>query len=394
MKKKTPEINIRVLLTTVFCLFALTVTAGASRFESRVYLDGVFDNYSYGSSYPLTFYDRTLIYTRVQPEFGFRVYGNHKIRSMIMCDLEPKDGFFIAINHGLYYHYDTKPLQLRLGSFPRKTLDIPVWFFSKESRPFIGGAAVEVNHQDFTAGAWLYNKPPLTNYIEKQFSFGAKLGYNPSSIFFARSDFVMTHYYAYSWRPFFPHHSYVEDNGGVSSELGAAWGKTAFSDTLRVSAGAIMSLYRYEYRYKGSDIVWYPPDGGKNVWYTPGGGFVNVFAAKQILGMRGFMYVGEPQRMWYGSDQWARHWMARQWRYNPALYIQTYGRLDLLARLTIKENIRVEYTQAFHLLYNTRKDPDLDVRKGVTPLGHSQHFTLNAEFGGSSNKEKNKKNRR
>jgi hypothetical protein len=392
MKKGYTEINPKALASAIFlCLLALTVSA--SRFESRLYVDGIFDNHAYGSGYPVTFEDRTHLYARVHPEFGFRIAGSHKIRSVIICDLEPQGGLHIYTTYGFYYHYDTERLRLRLGSFPRKVLDIPVWFFSKDSRLVIlgGGAAIEINHQDFTAGAWVDNKPRHDNvnrpwhnsYVKKQFSFGAKLGYNPSSIFFTRGDFIMTHHYSYPWFRNFPHHSYVEDNGGVSFEAGAAWEKTAFSDTLRVSAGAIMGLYRYEYRYEGADIFWYPPDGGNNIWRTPGGGFVNAFAAKGILGMRSFLYIGEPQRMWYGNDQWAWHWNARQWRYNPATYIQTYSRLDWLARLHLKENVRAEFTTAFHLLHNTRKDPDLRTYKGTTTLGQSQHFLLRAEFGGS-----------
>jgi len=350
------------------------------RFETRVYLEGVFDNYAYGKNYPVTFNDRTLLYTRVQPEFGFRIAGSHKIRGVIICDFELDEGLFITANLRFHYHYDAERLQLRLGSFPRaRTLDIPVWFFNRESQPFVHrGAAIEVNYRDITAGAWL-DRSWLTDYVKKQFSFGAKLGYNPSGIFFARGDFMMMRYSATRLSVPDPI-AHVVDNGGVSFEAGTAWGKTAFLDTLKVSAGAIIGLDRYRYQ---ADNFWFTP--ARNISHTPAGGFINAFAAARILGMRSFLYIGESMRMWYGRDQWGRYWI-----YSPATYsyIETYGRLDLVARFTIKEKYRVEFTQAFHLLHNGGDDPSIEAIKGTAPVGYSQHFLLQAEFGGSPNKEK------
>jgi hypothetical protein len=167
----------------------------------------------------------------------------------------------------------------------------------------------------------------------------------------------MMYHYAHTLIPY--QNSHVWDNGGMSAEAGAAWGQTAFFDTLTVSAGAIIALDRSR------------EDG---IWHTPAGGFVSGFAAARMLAARGFVYTGKPLRMAWGRDQWA--WRRENLWNGPTAYsfMETSARLDLIARFAVKENIRAELTQAFHL-YGSEEH-------GVSPLGYSQHFVLQAEFGG------------
>jgi hypothetical protein len=221
--------------------------------------------------------------------------------------------------------------------------------------------------------------------------FGAQLRYR-QGIFFARGDFMMLNYWHSSSRFPYPPESedpeeeqrrrryhYTQNNGGISVEAGAAWGLVGFLDSLTVSAGAIMALDRED----GSDrFLSTTPTQSGGVWYAPAGGFINAYAARWIFGARGFLYVGEPLRMLYGNDQWAR-----DYRFgtdgSPVSYSHTevYGRLDLMAQFTVKDRIHLEFAQAFHIHHN-HDDPWLWSR-GTSPIGYSQHFLLRADFGGS-----------
>ncbi|MCL2690339.1 MAG: hypothetical protein FWE57_10915 [Chitinispirillia bacterium] len=401
LKSRYIKINAKTFAAAILlCLFVLN-NGSVSAFEYRLTLDGVLDNYQYrvfeDDGFPKTFRDRTNFFTRVQPEVGVPIEGSHKIRS----------GFTYLQDFGaeaksenlhllLYYHYDDERLQFRFGSFPRAdALDIPEWFFSREFayyRPFVHGAAGEIRiDENITFSAWadwlirpstiVYNGVDshygdITTIDRHQTIFGARLGLS-RGIFFARCDFMMRHYHdTYFWNYNFDG-EFIRNNAGISAEMGAAWGQTALSDTLMVSGGPIMGLERV---IRGSHI-WQKGD----VLYTPAGGFVSAFAASRILGMRGFMYTGEPLRMPHGRDQWAWRWQFNEdgGRYRDS-WLETYGRLDLMARLVKKENIRAEFTQAFHLHY-THNNPVKELN-GISPLGFSQHFLLHAEFGGSSKK--------
>jgi hypothetical protein len=358
---KTPIFRRAALLAAIVAVNAL---AGI---EYRVTLDGVLDNFEYGRSYPIRFYDRTTFFVRAQPEVGFVVDDNHKIRGGFSY-LQEFGGPALSedLHLLLYYHYDDERLQFRFGSFPRAgALDVPEWLFGKSFayyRPFVHGAAVETGSGDIVAGAWVDWTGRRTLYVNEAFLFGTKLAYSRGN-FFARHDFLMYHY-AHTLVPY--RDTYVWDNGGMSAEVGATWGETAFFDTLAVSAGAIIGLDR---------------DRGDNIWHTPAVGFVSAFAAARMLAVRGFISVGEPLRMAWGEDLWSRY-MNVDGHY---AFTETYARLDLITRFAMRENIRAELAIAFHYI-------NRDINHQPANLaGFSQHFALHAEFGGSTKKEEEKK---
>jgi len=350
------------LKAAFLCLLAFA--AGAYAFDYRVSLDGVMDNYEYGRYYPARFGDRTLFFIRPLAEAGFSVDGSHKIRGGLTYLQEFGAPALSENLHPLiYYHYDDERLQFRFGSFPRAgAVNAPEWFLGREFtafRPFVQGAAVEAKNRGITAGAWVDWLGRQDIGVNEEFLFGARVGYG-QGIFFAHCDFMLLH----DALPSDPEpNTHVWDNGGISVSGGAARGPTAFLDTLAAEAGVIIALDRYR---------------GDNVWHTPAGGFLTAFAGARMIGVRGFLYVGEPLQMAFGSDQWARYPKTeRRDSINTSSPIEAYGRLDLTARFAVKENIRAELSQSFHI--NSSNNDN----SGRSPVGYSQHFTLHAEFGGT-----------
>ncbi|MCL2219128.1 MAG: hypothetical protein FWC23_04290 [Chitinispirillia bacterium] len=363
MAAAAPAIEYRVLLNGV--LDNYEYGPGFPVLFSDVSLNGVQDDYEYSQGLPAWFHDRTVFFVRVQPELGLEVEGSHKIFGGFSYLQEfGAEALSENLHLLLYYHYDDERLQFRFGAFPRAgATDVPEWLFGREAayyRPFVHGAAVEVQDGTASAGAWVDWTGRRAVNVNESFLFGTKLGYGREP-FFARHDFMMYHY-AHKLLP--DSGANVQDHGGMSAEAGAAWGQTASFDTLTASAGVIIALER---------------DRGGGVWHTPAGGFVRGFAAARMLAVRGFIYAGEPLRMLWGSD-FAGRWRVPNDNY---AFTQTYGRLDLIGRFAVKENVRAELALAFHTHY---------ISNGYwSPVGYSQHFLLHAEFGGPKKEEKKKK---
>ncbi|MCL2182967.1 MAG: hypothetical protein FWB85_05805 [Chitinispirillia bacterium] len=369
----TPIAGRRAPIALFLCL---AIAAAAPAAEYRVSLDGVLDNREYGGIMPGE--SGTFFFTRTEAEAGLAVEGCHKIRAglLYMQEFGAPASFenarilpFTPASADnpqalLYYHYDDSSLQFRFGSFPRAAaLSLPEWLFGGEIsyyRPFIHGAAVEANQWGVTASAWADWTGRQDVGIRESFLFGYGIGYKRGPLF-ARHDFMMYHL-APSLSVFYPpediprdyvYYSGVYDYGGLSAEAGAAFGATSKFDSLSVSAGAVASLVRDR--------------AGDGIWYTPTGGFISGFAASGFLAVRGLAYFGEAQTQFWGSEFWRTGWLI-----SPDA--GAYARLDLIARLTIKENVRAELFQSFHTVGENYPNR--------WPIGYSQHFILHAEFKG------------
>jgi len=331
---------------TIFCLLAFAVPAFS--IDYRVSLDGILDNTEYGAPPPSPLADRTFFLARTEGEVGVRLDGDHAVRGGLSFTQEfgapeASDNLHLL----LYYHYEDKKTRFRFGAFPRAGApETPEWFFGGEAaygRPFVHGAAVEIERWDVTAGAWVDWTGRRSKTVNEAFLFGYGLKYARSQ-FFARHDFIMYHL-AHTDPP--APDSHVRDNGGASAEVGAAFGRAAYFDTLSISIGAIGSLDR---------------DRGDGLWNMPVGGFVSGFAGSGFLALRGLYYAGEAQRLMWGGDF-----------YNFS-DIGSFGRLDLIARFDKKENVRAELFQSFHF-YDGK-------------VGYSQHFLLHAELSSKTKKKK------
>jgi hypothetical protein len=340
-------------IATALLLCLTAPVTPAAPLDYRAAFDGVLDNREYGAvGHPLN--DETFFFARGEAEIGFAADAENKIRAGLMPTLRfgaPDSA--IRANALLYFQHEGGKTRFRFGAFPRAgALDLPRWLFGDESayaRPYAHGAAVEAgSFWGVTAGAWVDWTGLRDTTVNEAFLFGYGLSCARGA-FFARHDFMMYHF-AMPLNP--APGAAVKDNGGVSAEAGAAWGKTAkYIDTLAASAGAIVSLDR---------------DRADMLWHTPAGGFVCVFAGYGMLALRGFYYAGQAQRLAWGADFF---------NYSG---IKSFGRGDALARFFNKNrggretpgksgtNLSAELTASFYFLDGK--------------IGTSQHFVLRAEI--------------
>ncbi|MDR3012827.1 MAG: hypothetical protein LBU70_06420 [Chitinispirillales bacterium] len=333
----------RILLFSLLMMAGRTLvwsddTLLTSPLEYRVSFDGVLDNREYHR--PLT--DQTLFFMRGEMELGYALDERHKMRGGVSYTQEfgapeTADNLYAL----LYYHYDNegRGAQFHFGAFPRAgALELPKWFFGDEAayyRPFVHGAAVEINTHGVTLGAWVDWTGRQTEIVNESFLFGYGAKYR-HGWFFAEHDFMMYHF-AHT-DPYTPG-EHVQDNGGASAEIGVILGGYKYVDTLWLAVGGMVSLDR---------------DRGDNVWYTPAGGFVRGEANKAFFLLRFFYYTGEPQRFIWGDDFFAFSELG------------TLLRLDAGIRFNDKRHFSMELSQSFHF-YNNR-------------IGYSQHFLLKAEL--------------
>jgi len=336
--------TLKILFLTVSVIHVIN----AASIEYRVSFDGTLDNREYGVE-PLS--DETFFLARGAAEVGFAVDGENRIRAGVMPTVwfGTPDTARMPVNLLMYFQHKSDRTRFRFGAFPRGGAleSIPVWFFGDESayrRPYVHGAAVDVGvFRGLTAGAWVDWTGLRDINVNEAFLFGYGLSYVHGA-FFAKHDFMMRHF-ALPLNPA-PGET-VKDNGGVSAETGAAWGKIAkYIDTLSASVGAIASLDR---------------DRGDMVWRTPAGGFVSGFAGYGMAALRVFCYAGQAQRTAWGESFY---------RYSG---LESLGRGDVILRFfnknreTSGKDLSAELTASFYLIDGK--------------FGSSQHFVLHADYG-------------
>ncbi len=361
---------------TALCL--TTTVSQASPIDYRVSFDGILDNREYGAPPNRPLNDETFFFARGTAEVGLAVDDENRIRAGFIPTVRfgTPDTARIPINALLYFQHESRHARFRFGAFPRRfgvsrpkadsvsirndafpqigALDrLPAWFFGDEAayrRPYVHGAAVDVGSDwGLTAGTWVDWTGLRDTAVNEAFLFGYGVSYERGP-FFARHDFMMYHFA----RPLDPTYGEaVKDNGGISAEVGAAWGhfdklndRFRYIDTIAVSAGVIASLDR---------------DRADMVWHTPAGGFISGMVGYKMLAIRGFYYAGQPQRMAWGGCF-----------YNYS-GIESFGRGDVILRFFNKDrmlkntNLSAELTASFHFFDGK--------------IGSSQHFILHADYG-------------
>ena len=345
-----------ILKSSLLLCLAISVIQAAS-IDYRVSFDGVLDNREYGARpvYPLN--DETFFFARGAFEIGAAINDENLIRGGLMPAVwfGTPDTAKIPLNALLYFQHESRFTRFRFGAFPRREgviESIPVWLFGDESayrRPYVHGAAVDVGgFRGLNAGAWVDWTGLRDTSVNEAFLFGYGLTYG-RGVLFARHDFMMYHL-AKTLDPA-PNEA-VKDNGGVSAEIGAAWGGVVkYIDTAAVSIGLTASLDR---------------DRADMVWHTPLGGFAGGFVGYKLLALRGFYYTGQAQRTAWGGCFY---------RYSG---IESFGRGDVILRFFKKyrggkgaagTDLNAELISSFYLLNGK--------------VGSSQHFILRADIYGA-----------
>jgi len=322
-----------LLIITVFAAHANAQRAPLT--EYGVSFTGVLDNREYGGG-PAN--DETFFFARPEAEIGLALDDSHKILGGLTYLQEfgaPESADNLHLL--LYYHYNRDEIQFRFGAFPRSgTLDLPEYFFSDTAayfRPFLHGAVLEIKRWGGKFNVWVDWTGRQADTVREAFLFGYGVGYG-YGIFFAKHDFMMYHLAA----PGIPvPDDHVKDNGGLSAEAGVSYGRMAFIDSLMLSVGGVVSLDR---------------DRGEDVWRTPAGGIVRGEAVKGWFALRGTAYSGEPQRLAWGDSFYG---------------LNSFGRIDLIARFAKRREIKADLFQSIHFFSNK--------------VGYSQHFVLSAGFG-------------
>jgi hypothetical protein len=240
-----------------------------------------------------------------------------------------------------YYHYETEPVKIYIGSFNRKRLiNLPLVLQSDTFQyysPNLQGIFLEFRRPWGYQNGWI-------DWISKQgpekkeaFLIGGT-GFLKKGIFFYRHDFIITHYALTGMDTLNEH---IRDNGGMNAGIGINLSHKTFLDSLTISTGFTGSYDRtrdiYPFRfYKGS--------------------LTEFCAQYKAVGLHSIVYLGTGQMQMVGD----------------ALYkAKSYERIDLFWQVLRKGPIKGQVTFSFHFI---------DAR-----LNYSQSFTVYMDLGGTKN---------
>lgn len=320
---------------TLCTLFVLSLYASTAA-DYRISTQSILDNREYGD-HPSS--DLTYFFIRTENEVGFSFDRNHSLRS----------GFSFLQEFGapttadhlhllLYYQYSAENLGFVIGSFPRSSrLQLPSSMFRDSAnyfRPFVHGALFSAAKGPASVDVWVDWTGRQTDTVRETFLFGvnSRLNYD---ILFLDQSFLMYHRAA----PGIPiPNDHVRDNGALTAEAGIKQSSFYFLDSLRVSAGGVLTLDRYR---------------ASNSWNTPKGACVRGELWRGSFGVSGLYYSGDEQNIMWGDPFYSLPWFARA---------------DLKYQFMNRKDLRIEFFQSFHFTQSK--------------VGYSQHFLLSAELNG------------
>ena len=273
-------------------LAALAVSAGASaqRFTWSVDFGAVFDNREGDGTHTPA---ETYFFTRLAPEIGLSFGERDRIAGGVVWT-QPigREWGGHRVSPTLYYRHEAPRWAISMGMFPRTQLheELPGFLWCDSLMYFqrnIRGALVQYAKGRSFVDLYLDWRQLQTNRDREAFNVVLHGQWHPrDGRFFAGGHAMMNHLAKVRHAPADQH---VVDNFVVNPYVGVDLSHATPLDSLRVRAGAIVTLERN--RAFGN-------------WRTPAGGWLDVCAEWRWLGLYESLYAGgvqQPSHSEFGS---------------------------------------------------------------------------------------------
>ncbi len=314
---KRPNSSIESLLI-VSIMLMYSYNAHSQSIIWRAGMHGFFDNREYFNSYTQ---DQTIFGTRTFGQAGFAFNQEHEFEAGVNYMYEFGSALTAKyLEPIMYYHFETEPVKLYIGSFERRNLsNLPPVLQSdtfQYYRPNIEGIFLEFRKPWGYQNGWLDWTSRQTNENKESFLIGGT-GHLKKDRFFYRHDFIMTHYALTKNDDSYEH---IRDNGGFCSVIGVDLSKIFGLDSITISTGFTMSYDRlrniYGFEYYGGSLS----------------EFLFQFKA---LGLHAITYFGDGQVQMVGDGLYRA---------------KKYERVDLFWDLFRKGPLKGKVTFSFHFL--------------------------------------------
>jgi hypothetical protein len=336
---KKPFLKPAKILSTFLLLFFLFTSVQSQQFVWRAGFNGFFDNREYFNPYS---HDQTMFGARTFGQIGLKFDEHNEFNVGINFLYE----FGSSLNSKylqpiLYYHYQTEPVKLYIGSFERrKLIDLPLVLQSDTFQyysPNLLGIFVEAKKDWGYQNVWI-DWVSRQGVTDKEIFLIGGTGFLKKGVLFYRHDFIMTHLAKTKTDAESEH---IHDNGGFCAGIGINLSHKTFLDSLSLSTGLTMSydrirnVYSLEY-YKGS--------------------LTEFCAQYKAFGIHSIVYLGDGQVQLEGD----------------ALYkAKSYERVDFFLKLFRKGPVKAKVTFSLHFI--------------ESKLNYSQAFTVYMDMGGAKN---------
>jgi hypothetical protein len=306
----------RFLFLTFILLLINELPVHSQRIEWLAGFDGFLDNREYYSiDNP-----QTIFGSRIKGEIGGTLANVHRLRFGVNYLYEfGHETDAHSPNVTMYYQFNNDRINFQIGSFPRVgLLDYPLALLSDTLlyyRPNLEGAYFGYR------GAWGFQQVFIdwtsrqTDDNHERFIFGFS-GALRKGILFLNHHLMMGHFAA-KGIPDPDHH--LRDNGGFQIDLGADLSGIVLLDTLRFSAGTLVSLDRTRGVDKG--------------WQTPAGLVGQFKTFYKWFGIDGLYYRGQGHTFLYGD---------------PFYRLEQYGRLDFFYMPFQHEKVSLKINFVLH----------------------------------------------
>lgn len=307
-------------LSLIVCLTFVGLQSGfAQVFESKVNLHVFVDNREYAKS---NRFSQTIFGARLAPEFGVLLDSVNRFR--VGVNLLHEFGSPKAINNVspiAYYQYAGDKWNFYAGVFPRNGLltDYPRVILRDTLayyRPNVEGLLAKYGTDDRHFMAWIDWTSRQTDVAREQFLFGLSYKYK-YNMFYTTGYTLMFHNAGPAIDIPGDH---VQDNGAVNVNVGLDLAEKTGIDSLRIGAGAIMSLERTR------------SIGG---WHKPTGLLVDFAAAYKRVSVKNSFYHGEGHNLMWGD----------------AFYTaKNYNRLDVAWKPIMFKGVEGQFVFSFHFI--------------------------------------------
>ncbi len=334
MKKRSFNIEIlmpclRLFLVAGMALLWPFTESGAQRVTWSIDFGSVFDNREGDHSYTPT---ETYFFTNLAPEIGLELGKRDRIAGGVVWN-QPigREWKGARVSPTLYWRHHARRWSMSMGMFPRTQLRevLPGFLWCDSLTYFqrnIRGALVQYHSRSAFIDFYLDWRQMQTETEREAFNIVFHVQWHPGAgRFFVGGHAMMNHFALTKHSPADQH---IVDNFLVNPYVGVDFSGATALDSLRVRAGAVMTIER---------------NRAHDYWSAPGGGWFDVVAEWRWLGVKNSFYIGGkllPSYSEFGSQLYQGE---------PFYSSPFYNRTDVYARIVRNRLVDLEASLDFNV---------------------------------------------
>lgn len=317
------------LLGVCMALFLSAPLADAQRLTWSVDFESVFDNREGDHLYTPT---ETYFFTNLAPEIGLALGKHDRLGGGVVWN-QPigREWKGARVSPTLYYRHEARRWSLSMGMFPRTQLreKLPDFLWCDSLSYFqrnIRGALVQYHSPSAFVDFYLDWRQMQTATEREAFNIVVHGQWHPGrGRFFVGGHAMMNHFALTKHSPADQH---IVDNFVVNPYVGVDFSRATALDSLRVRAGAVLTVER---------------NRAHDYWSAPGGGWFDVVAEWRWVGVKNSFYAGGKLFPSYGE------FGSQLYQGEPFYSSPFYNRTDVYARIVRNRWINLEAALDFHV---------------------------------------------